>query len=817
MIIEFDGIQIDSDIITSVSYDTKMFNDNDTFTLGQTVCDTLKLTVVKEGIEEQPDVVTVNDKDYIVDNIEEDDTSYIYTLTDEMVNFNFRYDAQPLIEASEHTEPDGTKYVTLLELVQDICFQANLSLITENFIGNDKHITWYDNTVTAREYIGMVAELNGGYAVIDEGLVFKRLTNGEIKTITGEPNVTIQDGTDTSLVSCNIEGNSYQEDTPSPTSPQDIDVVDEAEINVLGKNLYEGSQDFSGTWNNSANWTTDDNTYNNLVVKKRAGSWNGINKELTVESGKTYIFSVYIKSDEARQVALYTSGGTSGITTSKNINATTEWTRYDLKIVATASGTVKPRVENTSTSSTNYTYICGYQFEESTTMTEYAPYSNITTTIDLQNNFIAKIGNYKDELNIDALGNVILTKRIKKVTFVGSENWYLQRDTAPYVFGVPISDYLKVGEKTSICSRFKSEINGTAGSMGENQAKFRYYNDDDYSYYICTTIQSTKDTFKSWLNSHNVDVYYVLATPYTVNLGKADITLNEGTNYITFSTGLDTRNTIEYTSESGEYEINIEDCESYKIGDYHKITRVAIENGIFEPVGTEEGNTLYLNANNVYITEQNDLNNIYALVRGFEYYSLEIKKGDLDIVHTGECIALVMDKPYKTYSQIEANYNGGWYGKYHFITGSNKQEETAVYNGTEDNYKRLKFQVDRDKNEINILVEKTDVMGTNIDEETGDIRAVKTTTKGFTFNDTGLNITQSDNSFKTLIDETGMYNYDSNNPLAEFTKDGAKIKDLDIYGYNKYGEDEITDEPMFVAILYTNENNEEGYGHFYNR
>ena len=145
---------------------------------------------------------------------------------------------------------------------------------------------------------------------------------------------------------------------------------------TIGKNKYEGSQDFSGTWNNSRQWTTDSNTYNGLVVKKRTSSWNGINKDLNVESGKFYTFSVYIKSDTTRQVALYTSGGTSGISVQQNINTTTNWARYSLTFEATASGTIRPRVENTSTSDSNYTYICGYQFEENSSATSYEPYTN---------------------------------------------------------------------------------------------------------------------------------------------------------------------------------------------------------------------------------------------------------------------------------------------------------------------------------------------------------------------------------------------------------------------------------------------------------
>ena len=102
----------------------------------------------------------------------------------------------------------------------------------------------------------------------------------------------------------------------------------------------------------------------------------------------------------------------------------------------------------------------------------------------------------------------------------------------------------------------------------------------------------------------------------------------------------------------------------------------------------------------------------------------------------------------------------------------------------------------------------------NIDDD-GNVTEVTTTT-GFTFNQEGLNISESSTSYNTTITNEGMYNKDGETTLTQFTKSGTKIKDLDIYGYNKYGEDDIESEPMFIAVKYINEDNEEGYGHFYN-
>ena len=98
-----------------------------------------------------------------------------------------------------------------------------------------------------------------------------------------------------------------------------------------------------------------------------------------------------------------------------------------------------------------------------------------------------------------------------------------------------------------------------------------------------------------------------------------------------------------------------------------------------------------------------------------------------------------------------------------------------------------------------------------------DINSVKTKEKNFTFNDDGFDIATPDSNFRLHQDETGSYYYEGNNVIGQYTKDGSKQKDLELFGTYSYGKKEINDTPMFVAQLYTDENGEEGFGHFCNR
>ena len=118
------------------------------------------------------------------------------------------------------------------------------------------------------------------------------------------------------------------------------------------------------------------------------------------------------------------------------------------------------------------------------------------------------------------------------------------------------NNYLKPASNSSLPSLLsnyyvpaRADSQGTYGciqgiSLNQNTALLIYDNT-----YNTTDVAS----YQAWLSTHNIVLYYALNTPYQVNLGKANIELNEGVNYITFLTGLDSRNTIEYESDTSAF------------------------------------------------------------------------------------------------------------------------------------------------------------------------------------------------------------------------------------------------------------------------
>lgn len=208
-------------------------------------------------------------------------------------------------------------------------------------------------------------------------------------------------------------GKSTQDGIPTSEAPVDIvSVGDDGSTTVVacGKNLYEGSQDWSGEWESSNKWTTSDEIYNGLTVKSTSGAWSGLYKRLYAEAGKTYTFTCYAKSASGTAiVTIYavfptgTEGQIEGSAMPSKVAAQavtlgTEWTRLSVKYTCTASGYINPRVEKRNAEDT--LYICGYQLEESPEMTDYEPYktttAEITTGLPLCGIPVENGGNYTD-------------------------------------------------------------------------------------------------------------------------------------------------------------------------------------------------------------------------------------------------------------------------------------------------------------------------------------------------------------------------------------------------------------------------------------
>lgn len=186
--IYFDEELIDTDSYTSIENSYQVLGDS--FVLGTTSSNSYEISILKTAITNlSPNYVYIYDDDNLIatltiDSYTIDKDVYNFQLIDRMVDFEYYYNAQEIFHnIGEGVYSEG--YATLLEIVQDICNRVNIELATTDFRGYDKNISWYDSSITAREYLAMVAELNSGYAIIgiDGKLYFKKYTQTPDLTI----------------------------------------------------------------------------------------------------------------------------------------------------------------------------------------------------------------------------------------------------------------------------------------------------------------------------------------------------------------------------------------------------------------------------------------------------------------------------------------------------------------------------------------------------------------------------------------------------------------------------------------------------------
>lgn len=312
------------------------------------------------------------------------------------------------------------------------------------------------------------------------------------------------------------------------------------------------------------------------------------------------------------------------------------------------------------------------------------------------------------------------------------------------------------------------------------------------------------------------------------------------------------------------HKISLDIVEKYELGTPFEIERVVYESGIikYESSNNEALSTLYLDAANPYIIGQEQVNYIYTKLAGFQ----------LDSVKTGNILGNPAIDSYdliQVYGYYEEDENGNqvFVADENTIVFTTLANNTYTYKGNHRNifdtqigleqrtenvskssqqtYKKIakteidaanatinlitgELQMDEDGNSQVIEGIRTTQTQNSLDIEAitsyQEIDGVRTLTgvktgKGFTFNNSGLIIQSTDNTYKAVHNEIGDYYYDGDTPLGETTNEGSKFKNMDLYGEFRYGKDDIDDPALFVSMKYTaniNGVDEVGFGHFWN-
>lgn len=332
-----------------------------------------------------------------------------------------------------------------------------------------------------------------------------------------------------------LEGNTSQDGTPTPDTPIPIKVVTgEQNVEISGKNLFNvdnDSKSWGGTkweFTNGILTINGEGSSNTLVSSKLMNANIPANTTITISmnyisgtlTGGSIQLGFRFVYDDETTYDLYTSNQTDifkpdNYLTKKTISRTLTLSKNVVGIY------LHPYISYCTCA--NFTGTI--QIEEGSTATEYEPYQSQTYPLSLGNIELAKIGDYKDYIfknvagspyyNADLdLNGWYLKKNIGKVVFNGTESWELYTDN---VFSNEkitnirncLSDYYIFNSTERIGQLLDGQF-GIANSTNNNRICFKNEN--------CSTVTD----FKTWLSTHNTEVYYPLELPTYIHISQAD-------------------------------------------------------------------------------------------------------------------------------------------------------------------------------------------------------------------------------------------------------------------------------------------------------
>ena len=159
--------------------------------------------------------------------------------------------------------------------------------------------------------------------------------------------------------------------------------------------------------------------------------------------------------------------------------------------------------------------------------TDYEQYKSNSLTIDLQGNELCSLPNgTKDELVVEN-GIAKIIKRIGKVVLDGSEAWYQAGTQLPntfttYTFLNDMIDNYVSTDLLFMSDKFKGVSN--SGNYASNDSNIIMQNSSNQFKLMIMRIEKSLlssvdvEGFKTWLSTHNVEVYYALETPIDIEI-----------------------------------------------------------------------------------------------------------------------------------------------------------------------------------------------------------------------------------------------------------------------------------------------------------
>ena len=310
--------------------------------------------------------------------------------------------------------------------------------------------------------------------------------------------------------------------SPSPSYPQPIDVVTgDNTVTVMNRNYINPTSSYTGTSNGISttyNSTNQSLTYSGTASGTFAFLTNKMDLFLpagdytflrTKSLSYTTIIRLYRDSLNYQDITILAN------TTSRSATVSSDIVAYQIYVANLTNGTQYNETDN-------------YLFWKGSTSTTFEPYSKTEYPISLGLLELAKIGDYKDKIYKDDNDKKwYLRKEIGKVVLNGSENYSLSSGTGYYEFIYSSLSPVAVNSYLNAVTNYFFNVTTNRCISKNNELLIRIPTSENIS---------TTDGFKTWLSTHNTDVYYILAT--TTDTEITDENLISQLEAIHFKTGI---------------------------------------------------------------------------------------------------------------------------------------------------------------------------------------------------------------------------------------------------------------------------------------
>lgn len=444
-------------------------------------------------------------------NAENKTASYNSNTADRTTAFNNNYDNK--ISAFNSNANKQTEEFDSHVLMQTNTFNKNAVSTIANYNSNAEQKTTEFNQNALSYQEGIDANKKHIIIVSNE---LERVKNDVLETGTDtDTYIHLEDSAMAEYQELSVDGvceqvttsidNGDEYDSPSPEHPQPIATIENSlKITSCNKNLMDPNKLITGYFINISNGTLVNSNIDNYV------EYTLIKPNETYWKPSTNHFALYDKDKK-----FIKSGHGKKIITTPN-SMYIRWTLSDGDL----------RLEQ-------------YLIQSEVEPTSFEQHLETQITANLpEGEFIGKINDtYKDTLKVeyneeDGQYHLNLYKNVGKVVLDGSENWVLSGYTNEIILSLYINNYNnKSGNLISDKFIYRNSVDSTTiteyCSSGTNTIRIG----------ILKTTCGTIEEFKNWLSTHNTEVYYALAEPYTLDLGVVDmpITYNEVTNLFTDS------------------------------------------------------------------------------------------------------------------------------------------------------------------------------------------------------------------------------------------------------------------------------------------